>query len=87
MGIEPTQSAWKAEILPLNYTRKPNQTYADQDIIARKKGFVKRFLEKSFKIFLFFQKKPLDRREMLCYNIMCCGSVCWCSSIGRAADL
>jgi hypothetical protein len=22
MGIEPTQSAWKAEILPLNYTRK-----------------------------------------------------------------
>ena len=21
MGIEPTQSAWKAEILPLNYTR------------------------------------------------------------------
>ena len=24
MGIEPTQSAWKAEILPLNYTR-PSQ--------------------------------------------------------------
>jgi hypothetical protein len=26
MGIEPTLSAWKAEILPLNYTRfsKPN---------------------------------------------------------------
>ena len=22
MGIEPTRSAWKAEILPLNYTRK-----------------------------------------------------------------
>ena len=22
MGIEPTQSAWKAEVLPLNYTRK-----------------------------------------------------------------
>jgi hypothetical protein len=22
MGIEPTQSAWKADILPLNYTRK-----------------------------------------------------------------
>lgn len=21
MGIEPTQSAWKAEVLPLNYTR------------------------------------------------------------------
>ena len=24
MGIEPTQSAWKAEVLPLNYTRKLN---------------------------------------------------------------
>ncbi len=23
MGIEPTLSAWKAEVLPLNYTRKP----------------------------------------------------------------
>jgi hypothetical protein len=22
MGIEPTYSAWKAEVLPLNYTRK-----------------------------------------------------------------
>ncbi|CAK0757320.1 hypothetical protein CCP3SC5AM1_2350003 [Gammaproteobacteria bacterium] len=24
MGIEPTPSAWKAEVLPLNYTRQPN---------------------------------------------------------------
>ena len=23
MGIEPTLSAWKAEVLPLNYTRIP----------------------------------------------------------------
>src|SRR6056297_1322740 len=23
MGIEPTSSAWKAEVLPLNYTRQP----------------------------------------------------------------
>ena len=23
MGIEPTSSAWKAEVLPLNYTRRP----------------------------------------------------------------
>ena len=23
MGIEPTSSAWKAEVLPLNYTRIP----------------------------------------------------------------
>ena len=25
MGIEPTLSAWKAEVLPLNYTRPPSQ--------------------------------------------------------------
>ena len=28
MGIEPTSSAWKAEVLPLNYTRlKPLQNH------------------------------------------------------------
>ena len=25
MGIEPTPSAWKAEVLPLNYTRPTRQ--------------------------------------------------------------
>jgi hypothetical protein len=25
MGIEPTSSAWKAEVLPLNYTRIPSR--------------------------------------------------------------
>ena len=24
MGIEPTSTAWKAEVLPLNYTRRPH---------------------------------------------------------------
>ena len=28
MGIEPTSSAWKAEVLPLNYTRKIDPTLA-----------------------------------------------------------
>jgi hypothetical protein len=28
MGIEPTSSAWKAEVLPLNYTRLPQNTDA-----------------------------------------------------------
>lgn len=27
MGIEPTQSAWKAEVLPLNYTRLSYRKY------------------------------------------------------------
>jgi hypothetical protein len=26
MGIEPTLSAWEAEVLPLNYTREPGKT-------------------------------------------------------------
>jgi hypothetical protein len=29
MGIEPTLSAWKAEVLPLNYTRKPKNRSCD----------------------------------------------------------
>ena len=35
MGIEPTSSAWKAEVLPLNYTRRmllPSNGY-DKDLI------------------------------------------------------
>ena len=27
MGIEPTSSAWKAEVLPLNYTRCGDRAY------------------------------------------------------------
>ncbi len=27
MGIEPTPSAWKAEVLPLNYTRLPDTKF------------------------------------------------------------
>ncbi len=42
MGIEPTQSAWKAEILPLYYTRS---SQSDFDIIPAKKGFVNRFFK------------------------------------------
>ncbi len=29
MGIEPTSSAWKAEVLPLNYTRKSSKTLVE----------------------------------------------------------
>ena len=40
MGIEPTQSAWKAEILPLNYTRvptnKPNKNWRGKDSNLRR---------------------------------------------------
>jgi hypothetical protein len=31
MGIEPTTSAWKAEVLPLNYTRKKRQNMSTKN--------------------------------------------------------
>jgi hypothetical protein len=34
MGIEPTSSAWKAEVLPLNYTRHDCLTIAAQKYFA-----------------------------------------------------
>ena len=34
MGIEPTSSAWKAEVLPLNYTRATN-SFCRIDLFAR----------------------------------------------------
>jgi hypothetical protein len=37
MGIEPTLSAWKAEVLPLNYARvlqNQNQRAADYSLIS-----------------------------------------------------
>ena len=49
MGIEPTQSAWKAEILPLNYTRLSQH---DLFIISDFALFVNPF----FHIFLFSWK-------------------------------
>ena len=39
MGVEPTQPAWKAGILPLNYTRRTNH------ILAPIRSFVNNFLE------------------------------------------
>lgn len=30
MGIEPTSSAWEAEVLPLNYTRKMNSFISER---------------------------------------------------------
>ena len=37
MGIEPTLSAWKAEALPLNYTRKISRQYKLYQIIGHDK--------------------------------------------------
>ncbi len=60
MGIEPTQSAWKAEILPLNYTRS---SQSDFDIIPAKKGFVNSFFENYPRDFLENGKKGKGMTE------------------------
>ena len=45
MGIEPTCSAWKADILPLNYTRLAGLLSTDLDSITEKVYLVKCFFE------------------------------------------
>jgi hypothetical protein len=46
MGIEPTSSAWKAEVLPLNYTRavpEPSDRYSGGGRIRTSEGRAVRF--------------------------------------------
>ena len=38
MGIEPTSSAWKAEVLPLNHTRNP-YSYKQHNSLVEGGGF------------------------------------------------
>ena len=35
MGIEPTLSAWKAEVLPLNYTRPSSFVYRQSPVLRK----------------------------------------------------
>ena len=58
MGIEPTQSAWKAEILPLNYTRSYQ---CDPNIISAYFSFVKGFLTFFEKIFQKYMQQTISR--------------------------
>ena len=41
MGIEPTTSAWKAEVLPLNYTRVHNAFSLDLPIFIGRSGRIR----------------------------------------------
>ena len=51
MGIEPTRPAWKAGILPLNYTRKFNLSTDGSISIYQFTPFVKGIGEKILKVF------------------------------------
>ena len=55
MGIEPTYPAWKAGVLPMNYTRA-----SDLVIIAKEYRFVNMFLT-------FFEKiTDIGREGLIC---------------------
>ena len=56
MGIEPTCSAWKADILPLNYTCDC-QTFVNQPLkyITERADLSRDFLPKVWKNYLFFK--------------------------------
>ena len=50
MGIEPTRSAWKAEVLPLNYTRSAIYFLQIHDIGDRGRVFVSRRCAKKYSL-------------------------------------
>ena len=57
MGIEPTRPAWKAGILPLNYTRKNQSLHQRRDIVYQISGFMSTPFFKSKAISLAEQKE------------------------------
>ncbi len=62
MGIEPTQSAWKAEILPLNYTRRctfPDQLRILYYLLARLSILFRKFLKDFTRLLKF--PHPISR--------------------------
>ena len=65
MGIEPTRPAWKAGILPLNYTRIMRTLVNRSNIISQRREFVNSI----FKIFLIFVKSiAFDGMNVLQYS-------------------
>ena len=64
MGIEPTRPAWKAGILPLNYTRGSPLAICSA-IIPQTEGFVKGFLKKGRKS-VFCSSEPTKVQSRSC---------------------
>ncbi len=62
MGIEPTLSAWKAEVLPLNYTRKSNTPTDDYALKLWWRGEDSNLRRQSRQIYSLI---PLAAREPL----------------------
>ena len=64
MGIEPTQSAWKAEVLPLNYTRDtPNALSLIQNAWWRgKDSNLRRLSRQIYSLLPLTAREPLHER-------------------------
>ena len=61
MGIEPTQPAWKASVLPLNYTRIFVYFLTTKYIITHTEYFVNTFFEKNQTFLKLFCSKQRSR--------------------------
>lgn len=60
MGIEPTCSAWKADILPLNYTRGFSDAYISYQTLRDLSTLFSYFRHKNFACYLiYFGISPL----------------------------
>ena len=62
MGIEPTRPAWKAGILPLNYTRKNQSLHQRRDIVYQISGFVSTLFFKSKAFSSLIEQKELKAK-------------------------
>ena len=51
MGIEPTQPAWKASVLPLNYTRKPKCSLLFKTLLNGGGGRIRTFEDRSQRVY------------------------------------
>ena len=69
MGIEPTRPAWKAGILPLNYTRSPSHQVTN-GIIPQPLWFVKLFLKKIEDMIFTRIKEYMNNIKILNYELL-----------------
>ena len=65
MGIEPTPSAWKAEVLPLNYTRKAPQAFGGGGRIRTFEGVSRQI----YSLIPLTAREPLRKKSsrLFCY--------------------
>ena len=58
-GIEPTPSAWKAEVLPLNYTRKACELTLKENMVEGKDSNLRRQSRQIYSLIPLAAREPL----------------------------